>query len=107
MYRRGVRCTSTKPGRDCEPSRANPRKSAIVKRPERFGARSRLAAQALQENQMMPDRPPHRGMLPIGNAKLLGGLLHNPGQRRIVSVAHKRAQMVNYMVIEPACKPTY
>ena len=56
---------------------------------------------------MMLDRPAHCGMLPIGNAILLGGLLHNPGQRSIVSVAHKRAQMVGYMMVEPARKPTY
>ena len=55
---------------------------------------------------MMFDRLPHRGMLPIGNAKFLGGLLHDPRQRSIVSVAHKRAQMMHYMVIEPAGKPT-
>src|ERR1035438_118307 len=55
---------------------------------------------------MMFDRPAHCGMLPIGNAILLGGLLHNPGQRSIVSVAHKRAQMMDYMVVEPANQPT-
>src|SRR5579864_427733 len=55
---------------------------------------------------MMFDCPPHCGMLPIGNAILLGGLLHNPGQRSIVSVAHKRAQMMDDMVIEPTSKPT-
>ena len=46
-------------------------------------------------------------MLPIGNAKLFGGLLHNPGQRSIVSVAHKRAQMMGDMMVEPARQPTY
>lgn len=55
---------------------------------------------------MMFDRPAHCGMLPIGNAVLLGGLLYNPGQRSIVSVAHKRAQMMDDMVVEPAHKPT-
>src|SRR5271165_4382415 len=65
-----------------------------------------LVSQLLQEYQMMFDRPPHCGMLPIGNAILFGGLLHNPGQRSIVSVAHKRAQMMDYMVVEPARKPT-
>ena len=54
----------------------------------------------------MFDRPPHCGMLPIGNAILLGGLLHNPGQRSIVSVANKRAEMMDDMVIEPASEPT-
>ena len=55
---------------------------------------------------MMFDRLCHRGMLPIGNAIFLGGFLHDPGQRSIVGVAHKRAQMMDYMVIEPASKPT-
>ena len=54
----------------------------------------------------MFDRPSHCGMLPIRNAILLGGLLHNPGQRSIVCVANKRAQMMDDMVIEPASKPT-
>src|SRR5271165_6284895 len=55
---------------------------------------------------MMFDRPSHCGMLSIGNAILFGGLLHNAGQRRIVSVAHRGAQMMDYMVVEPASKPT-
>src|SRR5487761_1106507 len=55
---------------------------------------------------MMFDRSTHGGMLPVGNAILLGGLLHNPGERTVVSVAHKRAQMMDDMVIEPACQPT-
>src|SRR5271157_5813185 len=55
---------------------------------------------------MMFDRSAHGGMLPIGNAILFGGLLHNPGQRSIVSVAHKRAEMMHDMVVEPARKPT-
>ena len=45
-------------------------------------------------------------MLPVGNAILLGGLLHNLGQRRIVSVANKRAQMMDDMVVESAHQPT-
>src|SRR6266849_696686 len=81
--------------------------SGIEKRRARFGARSRLAAQALQKYQMMPDRLTHCGVLPIGNTKLFGGLLHNPCQRNIVSVAHKRAEMVDYMMVEPARKPSY
>src|ERR1700683_1742634 len=56
---------------------------------------------------MMFDCLPHCRMLPVGNAKLFGGLLHNPGQRSIVSVAHKRAQMMDDMVVKPARKPTY
>src|SRR5208337_1682078 len=65
-----------------------------------------LVSQLLQQYQMMFDRPAHGGMLPIGNAILFGGLLHNTGQRSIVSVAHKRAQMMDYVVVEPASKPT-
>src|SRR5580700_4771443 len=63
-------------------------------------------SQLPQKYQMMLNRSRHRGMLPIGNAILFGGLLHNSGQRSIVSVAHKRAQMMDYMVVEPASKPT-
>src|ERR1700752_274065 len=55
---------------------------------------------------MMFDRPAHCGMLPVGNTKRLCSLLHNPGQRSIVSVAYKRAQMMHYVVIAPASKPT-
>src|SRR5271165_5424909 len=107
MCRRGVRCISTKPVRDCGPSRANPRRSRIGKLPVQFRAKLRLAAEALQENQMMYYRSPHGGMLPIGNTELFGGLLYNPGQRSIVSVAHKRAQMMDYVMVEAARKPTY
>ena len=53
----------------------------------------------------MFDRPAHCGMLPVGNAKFRGGLLHDPGQRSIMSVAHKRAQVMHYMVVETASKP--
>src|ERR1700730_18898235 len=56
---------------------------------------------------MMPDRARHGGMLPIGNSKLLGCLLHNPGQRSIVGVAHERAQMMDDVMVEPASEPTY
>ena len=55
----------------------------------------------------MSDGARHCGMLPVGNAILLGGLLHNPGQRKIVSVAHKRTQMMGYVVVESAGKPAY
>jgi len=54
----------------------------------------------------MFDRLRHRGMLPIRNAILLSGLLHNPSERSVVSVAHKRAEMVDDMVVEPADEPT-
>src|ERR1700739_2454837 len=55
---------------------------------------------------MMFDRLRHRGMLPVGNAIFLGSLLHDLGQRSIVSVANKRAQMMDDMVVEPADEPT-
>src|SRR5215470_16114389 len=45
-------------------------------------------------------------MLPIGNAVLLGSLLDNPGERSVVSVTHKWAQMMDDMVIQSARKPT-
>src|SRR5271155_3893766 len=55
---------------------------------------------------MMPDCLGHGGMLPIRNAKLFGGLLHDPGERSIVGVAHERAQMVDDVMVEPAREPT-
>src|SRR5215472_1557305 len=55
---------------------------------------------------MMFDRLCHGRMLPIGYAIFFGSLLHNPGQRSIVSVAHKWAQMMDDMVIESAGKPS-
>src|SRR5258708_40066539 len=53
----------------------------------------------------MPDRARHGGVLPIGNAKLFGGLLHNPGQWSIVGVAHKGAQMMDDVMVETAREP--
>ena len=55
----------------------------------------------------MPDCPGHGGMLPIGNSKLFGGLLHNPGQRSIVGMADERTQMMCDVMVEAARKPTY
>src|ERR1700690_2303443 len=55
---------------------------------------------------MMPDCLCHGGVLPIRNAKLFSGLLHDPGQRSVVGVAHEGAQMMNDMMVEPACEPT-
>jgi len=55
---------------------------------------------------MMPDCLSHSGVLPIGDPKLFGGLLHDPGQRRIVGVAHERAQMVDDVMVQPAREPT-
>ena len=94
----------------CTGLRAIPRESANERNRETTGTvcgKVTPRCPALQENQMMHDRLPHGGMLPIGNAILFGGLLHNPGQRSIVSVAHKRAQMMDDMMVEPARKPTY
>src|SRR5260370_4810186 len=56
---------------------------------------------------MMDDCARHGGMLPIGNSKLFGGLLHNPGQRSIVGMTHERAQMMDDVMVESACEPTY
>ena len=44
--------------------------------------------------------------MPIGDAKFFGGLLHNPGQRSVVGVAHERAQMMGEVMIESAREPT-
>ena len=54
----------------------------------------------------MYDRARHGGMLPIGNAILFGGLLHNPGQWSVVSVANEWAQVMDDMVVEAADEPT-
>src|ERR1700722_18132690 len=67
--------------------------------------RSRVS-QLLQKYQMMHDRARHGGMLPIGNAILFGRLFYDPGQRIIVSVADKRAQMMGDVMVETACQPT-
>src|ERR1700758_135500 len=55
---------------------------------------------------MMTDCLSHGGVLPIGDPKLFGGLLHDPGQRSIVGMAHERAQMVDDVMVEAACEPT-
>src|SRR5271163_2196801 len=55
---------------------------------------------------MMPDCLSHGGVLPIGNPKLRGGLLHDSGQRSIVGVAHERAQMMDDVMVETAREPT-
>src|SRR5579862_1783044 len=62
--------------------------------------------QLLQQYQMMPDRPGHGGVLSIGNPKLFGSLLHDPGQRSIVGMAHERAQVVDDVMVKPAHEPT-
>src|SRR5277367_3731745 len=55
---------------------------------------------------MMLDCHGHGGVLPIGNPKLFGSLLHDPGQWSIVGVTHKRTQVVNDVMVEPAREPT-
>src|ERR1700677_987426 len=62
--------------------------------------------QLLQKYQMMADCPRHGGVLPIGNPKLFGGLLDDPGQRSIVGMAYERAQVVDDVMIKPAHEPT-
>ena len=70
-------------------------------------SKSVFVSQLLQKYQMVQDRPRHGGMLPIGNSKFFGRLLHDSGQGSVVCVAHERAKMVNDVVVEPAGKPTY
>src|SRR5579862_6128909 len=55
---------------------------------------------------MMFDRLGHGWMLAVPYAVLFGCPLHDPGQGSIVSVAHKRAQMMDDVVVEPTNKPT-
>src|SRR6202451_733833 len=55
---------------------------------------------------MMPDCLSQGGGRPIRNPKLFGVFFHDPGQRSIVGVAHERAQMVDDVMVEPACEPT-
>ena len=45
--------------------------------------------------------------MPIGDAKLFGGLPHNPCERSIVSMANERAQMMDDVMVEPANEPAY
>src|ERR1700723_2534213 len=55
---------------------------------------------------MMPDCLSHGGVLPIRDPKLCGGLLHDPGERSIVGMAHERAQMVDDVMVESAREPS-
>ena len=64
-------------------------------------------SQLLQKYQMMPDCARHGGMLPVGDSKLFGGLLHDAGQRSIVGVADKRAQMMDDVMVETAREPAH
>src|ERR1700733_3202093 len=55
---------------------------------------------------MMPNCLCHGGVLPIGYPELFGCLLHDPGQRSVVGVAHERTQMVDDVMVEAAGEPT-
>jgi len=46
-------------------------------------------------------------MLPIRDAKLFGGLPHNPCEVSIVSVADEGAQMMCDVMVESADEPTH
>jgi len=54
----------------------------------------------------MPDSPGHGGVLPIGNPKLLGSLLHDPGQWSIVVWQTKGHRLVDDMMVKSAHEPT-
>ena len=56
---------------------------------------------------MVNDCARHGGMLPVGNSKLLGGLLHDPRERGIVRVAHVGTKVMGDVMIQPAYEPTY
>jgi len=55
----------------------------------------------------MTDCPSHGGMLPIRDAILCGGLLHNPGERTVVGVANKWAENGGRCDGEPANEPAH
>src|SRR5215469_11049134 len=63
--------------------------------------------QLLQKYQMMPDRPGHSGVLPVGDPELSGGLPHNPGERRVVGMADMRTQMVDDVMVQPTGEPAH
>ena len=64
-------------------------------------------AQLLQKYQVMPYRTRHGGMLTVRNAKLVGSFLYDLRERSIMSVAHKRTQVMDHVMIEPARQPTH
>src|ERR1700722_2398396 len=70
-------------------------------------SQSIFVPQLLQEYQMMPDCPGHGGVLPIRASKLFGGLLHDPGQRSVMGMAHERTKVVDDVMVEPAREPTH
>ena len=53
----------------------------------------------------MPDRPGHGGVLAVGYAELLGGLLHDAGERSVVGVADEGAKVVGDVMVEAAGEP--
>ena len=61
--------------------------------------------QLLQQQQMVPDSRGHGGVLPVGYAEFLCGLLHDPGQRSVVGVADVRAQVMDDVMIQAAYQP--
>src|SRR5580700_1701999 len=97
----------------CTGLRAIARESAKQRNRETTGTgtevdelKSVFIPQLLQQYQMMLDCQGHGGVLPIRNPKLLGSLLHDPGQRSIVGMTHERAQVVDDVMVEPAREPT-
>src|ERR1700727_1908829 len=70
-------------------------------------SKSVFVSQLLQKYQMMRDCPGHGGVLPIGNSKLLSGLLPDLGQWGIVVVADERASMMDDVMVEPARERPY
>src|SRR5580692_13106505 len=66
---------------------------------------SAFVSQLLQKYQMMLDRPAHRGMLPIRNAKLFGSVSNDLCQRSVMGVAHERAKMMHDVMVEAANQP--
>ena len=69
-------------------------------------SKSVFIPQLVQKYQMMLDCQGHGGVLPIGNPKLFGSLLHDPSQRSIVGMTHERTQVVDDVMVEPAHEPT-
>src|ERR1700683_108160 len=115
MCRRRFRCSGIKSAPDCGPWRENPQSSEVGKQRGRGQAQARTLVssnqsslpQLLQQYQMMADGQGHGGVLPVGNPKLFGSLLHDPGQRSIVGMTHERTKVVDDVMVEPAREPAY
>lgn len=58
---------------------------------ERNGSELVFIPQLPQKYQMMPDGPAHGGVLPVSDPELGGGFSHDPGERRVMGMAHVRA----------------